>query len=54
MYQDADVRFDAPGGTLFQFSGYCEAFNQVPSDAARTNTRRIFVARAAVQELREG
>ena len=33
---------DAPGG-----------FFLVPSDAARTNTRRIFVARGAVQELRE-
>jgi hypothetical protein len=31
-----------------------EGFFLVPSDAARTNTRRIFVARAAVQELREG
>ena len=33
---------DAPGG-----------FFLVPGDAARTNTRRIFVARGAVQELRE-
>jgi hypothetical protein len=31
-----------------------EGFFLVPSDAARTNTRRIFVARAAVQDLREG
>jgi hypothetical protein len=31
-----------------------EGFFLVPSDAARTNTRRIFVARGAVQELREG